>query len=257
MKPNSSGYSWRAKDAGVVGNDQFWWFRSCEICLERRKQEKQKESARVTRLYFIDRLKAGSGLGAKFKEASFDNFLCTRTEMQKAGKGQYKPEHFRRMKQILGAMREWAEKFQDHKDTGSSLILVGDVGTGKNHLSSAAMNYIMEKFVSSCYFTSITKIFLEIKDSFNRKDKTELEILDRHLSYDLLVLNELGLHPGTDFEFEKINWIINERIDMNKPFILISNLKLKELKPIVGDRLTDRMAAHNILNFQWPSFRGS
>ena len=202
-------------------------------------------------------MKGASGLGSKFQHATFDNFLCTRTEMKRAGKGQYGPEDFKRMKQILGVVRDWVGNFQDHMETGLSLIFVGDVGTGKNHLSSAAINYIIEKFVQPCHFTSITKIFLEIKDSYEHKGKTELQILRRYLSYDLLVLNELGLHPGTDLEFEKINWLVNERIDMNKPFILISNLGLEDLKPIIGDRLTDRMATHKILQFSWPSFRGT
>lgn len=219
--------------------------------------EGRKENAKRARVRAVKRMKEGSGLGPKFQDATFDNFLCTRTEMKEAGKGQYGPDDFRRMKQIFGTIRDWAGNFRDHMETGLSLIFVGDVGTGKNHLSSAAMNYVMEKFVLPCHFTSITKIFLEIKDSYSRKDKTELQILERLLSYDLLVLNELGLHPGTDLEFEKINWLINERIDMNKPFILITNLELEDLKPIIGDRLTDRMASHKILQFGWPSFRGT
>lgn len=255
--PTSFDYAWKAKDLGIIDNVPFWWFPPCAACRERKGAEQQKQEAKRLRNGAINRMKAESGLGPKFHDATFDNFLCTRMEMKKAGKGQYGPEDLKRMKQILGTVRHWAENFQNHMETGLSLIFVGDVGTGKNHLSSAAINYIIEKFVHPCRFTSITKIFLEIKDSYSRKTKTELQILRRYLACDLLVLNELGLHPGTDLEFEKINWLVNERIDMNKPFILISNLELEHLKPVIGDRLTDRMASHKILQFSWPSFRGT
>ncbi len=65
------------------------------------------------------------------------------------------------------------------------------------------------------------------------------------------ILNE----AGTDYEFEKINYILNERIDQRLPFVLVSNLSSEQLALAVGDRLADRIAEHPVLNFKWPSFR--
>ncbi len=216
---------------------------------------REREIAKSVREATIQHLKDGSGLGPKFLGADFANFFTTRAVMENSGKDQFTTENLEKMKQVKDSVRTWAAKFQDHLDTGNSMIFLGDVGTGKNHLASAAMNHIMELFLGSCHFTSITRIFLEIKDSFSRKDVTELQILDRYLGYDLLVLNELGLHIGSDFEFEKINWLINERIDQNKPFILISNLEFEELEPVIGSRLADRIGSQEIFNFTWPSYR--
>ncbi len=254
-RPGESGYSWRSRDLGFTDGTPFWWFPYCEVCSRRKRAEREIQIKKNVREADIQRLKDGSGLGPKFQDAGFINYFTTLEAMKKGGKDQFTTEDVEKMRQVKDSIRTWAAKFKDHLDTGSSMIFLGDVGTGKNHLASAAMNHIMELFLKSCHFTSITRIFLEIKDTFHRKDVTELQVLNRYLSYDLLVLNELGLHIGSDFEFEKINWLINERIDQNKPFILISNLEFEELTPVIGSRLADRISSQEIFNFNWPSYR--
>jgi DNA replication protein DnaC len=202
-------------------------------------------------------MKERSGLGARFRDSTFDNFVVDLPGLKKLGKSQFRKEHLPVMRAVRDKVKEWADAFRSHLDTGLSLVMLGDVGTGKNHLSAAAVNHIIENFTQTCYATSITGVFLEIKDSYrDRSPISETQILDKLINVDLLVLDELGLHKGTDFEFEKINWIINERMNLLKPFIMLSNLSWQELTTMAGDRLADRIADCELIQFVWPSFRG-
>ncbi|KKN70477.1 hypothetical protein LCGC14_0430550 [marine sediment metagenome] len=228
---------------------------ACFKCLEDQDRVRDGEFAERRREARIKYLKSVSGLGAKWVDASFDSFKTDLDSLHKMRKVQYKPAYLPAMRNCKNAIMDWGSKFQDHRKTGRSLVVLGDVGTGKNHLTSALINYVIENFFTRCLFTSVTQIFLELKDSFSRSDVSEKSILDKFTSVGLLVVNEVGLNAGTDYEFEKINYILNERIDQRLPFVLVSNLSSEQLALAVGDRLADRIAEHPVLNFKWPSFR--
>ncbi len=243
-------------DQGVKDRGPVWFGpAACSECLAVQSRVREEESVERNRQARIKYLKSVSGLGAKWKDASFDGFKTDLDSLHKMRKVQYKPAYLPAMRNCKKAIMDWGVKFKDHRKTGKSLVILGDVGTGKNHLTSALINYLIENFFTKCLFTSVTQIFIELKGSFSRSDVSEKDILDKFTSVGLLVVNEIGLNTGTDYEFEKINYILNERIDQCLPFVLISNLSSEQLALAVGDRLADRIAEHPVLNFKWPSFR--
>jgi len=241
---------------GVEDRGPVWFVpAACPECLEAQERIRDREFTERNRQTRIKYLKSVSGLGDKWKDASFDGFKTDLDPLHKMMKVQYKNVHLLAMRNGKRSIMDWGRKFRDHMKTGRSLVILGDVGTGKNHLTSALINYVIENFFVQCLFTSVTQIFLELKDSFSRSDVSEKKVLDKFTSVGLLVVNEIGLNTGTDYEFEKINYILNERIDQCLPFVLISNLSSDQLALAVGDRLDDRIAEHPVLNFKWPSFR--
>lgn len=249
-------YKRLAEEKGITDRSPIWGFKDpCDHCIETEKKRREEEDRRKYREFQVASLKRASGLGAKWVDADFEGFKTDLKGLHALRKVQYTNSDLPAMRSCKKIILEWAKEFRSHMKTGKSLILLGDVGTGKNHLSSAMINYVIENFLVRCLFTSVTQIFMEIKETFSKKNASERGAIEKFTEVGLLVVNELGLSPGTDYEFEKINFILNERIDNNRPFVLISNLNSKQLEEVVGDRLADRIAEHPVLNFGWPSFR--
>lgn len=245
-----------AEEQGVVDEGPVWNLTfGCQICRAEEEKARKEEDRRRYIEGKIAHLKRVSGLGAKWSKATFDGFLTDVKQLHKGNKLQYAEANTLTMRRVKKATMEWAKNFEDKMKTGEMLVLSGDVGTGKNHLSSAIINYVIENFRRTCLFTSITQMFMEIKASFSNKSIDELQVVEKFTKIELLVINEVGLHPGTDFEFERISYILNERIDQCLPSILVSNLTGEQLEQSVGDRMADRISGNPLLQFKWPSFR--
>lgn len=168
----------------------------------------------------------------------------------------YTKAHCKDMRYALESVRQWANLFAN--DMPRNMVFLGNPGTGKDHLACSCMLHLIKTQLKECMIISAQRLFMEIKQIYTEKG-SEIEYLDKIINLDLLIINELGLHKTTDWEFEKLNWLLNERVNNLKPFIVISNLTMKMLEGIIGDRLTDRLgeAGNQTINFTWPSFRPS
>ncbi|WP_325436001.1 hypothetical protein [Pseudomonas nitroreducens] len=91
---------------------------------EQYRQAQQVEQARKLNVLLI-----GSGITPRFQAATLDNYLT-------GGNA--------RMTAALERCREFAENFPEHYQAGRSLLLVGNVGTGKTHLGSAIAQHVTE-----------------------------------------------------------------------------------------------------------------
>lgn len=68
------------------------------------------------------------------------------------------------------------------------------------------------------------------------KDKSEESVINVFAQYDLLIIDEYGLHDR-EKRAELVHKVLYARYDQNKPTMLISNFTLKKLKNDLGDRL--------------------
>ncbi len=59
--------------------------------------------------------------------------------------------------------------------------------------------------------------------------------------YDLLIVDEYGLHDRESWRLEKVHKVLYSRYDANKASMIVSNLTLQELKNDLGDRLWSRL----------------
>jgi DNA replication protein DnaC len=100
----------------------------------------------------------------------------------------------------------------------------------------------------------------EIKSAFNKdSETTEQDQINKFASeVDLLILDELGMDYGTDFNKALLFEVLNNRYANQKPSILISNLDTSALRDYMGERLFDRMRENGgkLLAFVWDSHRG-
>lgn len=128
-----------------------------------------------------------------------------------------------------------------------STYIWGDVGCGKTvkavfmYLSELRNNFVDRKY-SKGMFVIIPELLLNIRSSFSTHDTSEIEMIDRYSSIDLLVMDDLGMEKITEWSLQCMFLIINRRYENMKKTIFTSNLNLEQLANKLGeDRISTRI----------------
>ena len=142
--------------------------------------------------------------------------------------------------------------------TGRSAIFVGKVGTGKTHLAVGIALSIMKQ-QRSALFVTVQRLIRRVKDSWRTKEETETEVINAFASPDLLILDEVGVQFGSEFEKQLLFDVLNERYEKLKPSILLSNIPSEQLSDYLGERVMDRLRENGgaLIGFNWDSYRKS
>lgn len=220
-------------------NDQAYWYdrRGCKACAA----AQDAYAARTRREEYRDRCLLQSGLIGWPARATFENFAVD-LPAQKAA---------------LDACRAFVVKSEKR---GPTPWLVGPPGTGKTHLASAMVNYVIRERGLSAAIHSARDIVRMLRASWGKKsaEKTEEEVLDDLASLGLLVIDEVGVGFGSESEAVQLFDVIDLRYRYESPTVLVSNLTAAEIKAALGDRSFDRLRqGARIVTMDWPSHRGS
>lgn len=129
------------------------------------------------------------------------------------------------------------------KDTNNgmnrNLIMVGRTGTGKTHLSCAVAKNVLNDRKYARYTTS-EDMSNEIANAWKKADDSEASAIYRFTEYDLLILDEYGLHDRHENRLQLVHKVLYSRYDAKKATMLISNMTIEELQKDLGDRLWSR-----------------
>lgn len=200
-------------DTGIVGNHY------CD-CFKRLVKSLQTEN-----------LNAVSPAG----DSTFDNFNLAYYQ------GVTDPETgvdaYSRMGQIVSYCEAYAEDFGL---SSPSLILYGNTGLGKTHLSLAIANKAIEKGFNVLYGSAHNLLSEIEKEHFGRL-KTDDSPEDNVLNADLLILDDLGAEFSTSFTVSMVYNIINTRILKGLPTIISTNLWYDEISDKYGNRVYSRI----------------
>ena len=182
----------------------------------------------------------GAAIPERFKDRTLDSYIAKTT-------GQ---------KDALAFAKEYAENFDQVLKTGRSCIFVGKPGTGKTHLAIGIALSIMQH-QQSALFVTVQRLIRRVKDSWYTKEETESEVIDAYASPDLLILDEVGVQFGSEFEKQVLFDVLNERYENLKPSILLSNIPSEQLSDYLGERVTDRLRENKgrMIGFNWDSYR--
>lgn len=142
-----------------------------------------------------------------------------------------------RMRDILEFCRDYAAQFDLNSP---SLLMQGETGLGKTHLSLAIAGEVIGKGFTVLY-NSAQNIFNELqKERFGKSDSNgQFEAMA--LECDLLVLDDLGAEFSTSFTNAALYNIVNTRINASLPTIISTNLSLQELEDRYTRRITSRL----------------
>ncbi len=148
-------------------------------------------------------------------------------------------------------------------DDLDSLLLLGNVGTGKTLLGCAILTEYTHDadglWTTSGLYTTASQLMRRIKMSWKKDSpENEQEVFAKLSKPALLVIDEIGVQFNSDTERCLLTELINDRYNARQRTMLISNLTLQEFTQVVGDRIVDRLKENGkVLVFDWKSQRGS
>jgi DNA replication protein DnaC len=164
--------------------------------------------------------------------------------------------------QALAACGGFVEAFGENFAVGRSAMLLGTVGTGKTHLGAAMLQAVIREHAHDGLrglYATAGSIIRDVKATFGNRGRTEADVYADLICPDLLVIDEVGVQHGTDFERQVLFEVINGRYEKIKPTIVVSNLGVTELRQCLGDRAVDRLRDKSgiVVVFRWASARGA
>lgn len=229
--------------------------RNCQLCTaenvaatkKREEEQRQQVAARLAederkrKQAEIEACMRTSNVPERFKACTLDNYLTESKSQQES----------------LQACQAFVDRFDEFKDRGLSMFMLGNYGNGKTHLACAIVNALARQGYTAQIHT-VAKIIRAIRDTWRRtSDKSEQWVIDYLVGLDLLVMDEAGLQYGSDAERISLSEVINGRYENMRPTIIISNLSQDELGQVLGHRIMDRMVQNgSVIGFNWDSYRG-
>ncbi|NLJ33150.1 MAG: ATP-binding protein [Firmicutes bacterium] len=139
------------------------------------------------------------------------------------------------------AARDYAENFASYRQMGRSLIFLGDVGRGKTHLAAAILQEVLRQGYDGI-FVVVIELLNEIRDSYERSNKRERDLLQVVKETDLLVLDDLAAAERfTEWERGKLYEIINARYEDENPIIITTNRTITWIEERLGEKVVGRL----------------
>ncbi|WP_018133301.1 ATP-binding protein [Effusibacillus pohliae] len=162
------------------------------------------------------RLWAFSGLNEGHRRMTFDN---------------YPDEQKRLNRELCVKAFQFANEYVPGADM-KGLYIYGGFGTAKTHLACAILNRLIARKIRVLYVQA-EKTFAALSDLYFREKRdglpTRSEILDKYISADVLVIDELGHENVNESSIWALYTILNGREPERKPVIITSNFSPIEL----------------------------
>lgn len=203
---------------------EFWHPEECPHCKRQAKSE---------------RLLKGMNIPRRFADCTFDNYETPDLAQRKA----------------LAACRDYADNFAEYHDGGVSAIMMGNPGTGKNHLATAIARQLHEAryTVVRVKASEFIEMFWSLEFAGRGKWIQELAQVD------LLILDEIGRSSDTKAANDAFFRLIDSRYEEKRPTLLLTNLNREGLEETLGNPAVDRLrdGGGKLLPFMWDSYRGA
>lgn len=151
--------------------------------------------------------------------------------------------------------RRYVENWEEMQESGMGLLLWGDVGTGKSFFAGCIANALLDRGIP-VLMTNFARILNALTGMYSEDKNAYIDSLD---SYELLIIDDLGIERNTDYAMEQIFNVIDSRYRSRKPMIICTNLTLAELQQpydLAHARIYDRILETCVpITINGPSFR--
>lgn len=120
----------------------------------------------------------------------------------------------------------------------SSMYVYGEVDTGKTVLSAYYyVDFVRQMFLQQSSFTKTYEfvIYSRMIENLQRDFSTAHEFIQKYTECDLLVIDEFGLKKLTDYVYDRVYQIINERHLRLLPTVINSNYNLEGIGRLFND----------------------
>lgn len=140
--------------------------------------------------------------------------------------------------QITKAAQRYVENFGELRRSGKGLLLYGNTGTGKTYTACEIANALIDQGYP-VLVTNFARILNTLQGTFEKQ-----EYIDNFQSYQLLVIDDLGIERDTAYAKEQVFNIIDSRYRSGLPMIITTNLTMEKIKnpeDIENRRIYDRI----------------
>jgi DNA replication protein DnaC len=222
----------------------------CPTCATETAAAQDREQAQAQRTAVIGkraahmrRLVDGAEIPKRFVGRSFENYRLEEGNEDQA--------------RALHRAKKFASNFPRAVELGANFVFCGKPGSGKTHLACAIGNAVMRNHGASVLFVTVFDVIQRVKATYSDKDQSERTVMRSFAEADLLILDEVGVQFGTDYEKVIITDLINRRYNDMRPTLILSNLDETELGQYLGARVMDRMfeGGGGVIAFGWGSYR--
>ena len=169
-----------------------------------------------------------SGIGTLIERQSFENFDTSSPD----------PEIAKRNRKNLKMAKEFVANFGNGKSP--NLLLLGNTGTGKTHISTAIAKELIELGYEVLYDSCENILQAIISDRFDSRGHNE-PTGKRYSECDLLILDDLGAEYVNQLSISTLYNLINTRINRGMPTVISSNLAPELLRNTYDDRIYSRL----------------
>ncbi len=150
------------------------------------------------------------------------------------------------MEAILSFCRSYAESFEPHSP---SVLMMGETGLGKTHLSLAIADAVMERGESVVY-VSAPDLFRRLQNEYYGRGEPGADTMQALMDARLTIIDDLGAEIENQFNVSALYNLINSRLNLNRPVIISTNLMPKELERRYTNRIASRlMTMYKCLRF--------
>ena len=125
---------------------------------------------------------------------------------------------------VMHKAKSYVDNWDEMKRNHIGCLFWGPVGTGKSYIAGCIANELLKQEVT----VKMTNFNTIIDDIFPLADKTEY--INALASYQLLIIDDLGVERNSEYALGIIFSVIDRRIRSGRPLIITTNLPLKEIK---------------------------
>ena len=125
---------------------------------------------------------------------------------------------------VMHKAKNYVDNWDEMKRNHIGCLFWGPVGTGKSYIAGCIANALLKREVT----VKMTNFNTIIDDIFPLADKTEY--INALASYQLLIIDDLGVERNSEYALGIIFSVIDRRIRSGRPLIITTNLPLKEIK---------------------------
>ncbi len=122
--------------------------------------------------------------------------------------------------------KQYVEHWPEVRENNLGLLLWGDVGTGKSFTAACIANALQATGVP-VLMTNFSKILNKTGGLYSEE---RYKYIASFASYDLLIIDDLGIERNTEYAMEQVYAVIDERYKSGMPLIVTTNLTISEIR---------------------------
>lgn len=158
----------------------------------------------------------------KYRDVAFDRFPVTEISPT-----------------VVNEIRRFTRDIEINLDSGRSVWLEGDPGTGKTTLAMLVSKSAIEAKRTTAIY-SLPRLMGVLRESIESEEGL-LGLLDRLATVDLLHIDDLGAEYRTDWVLEQIYSIVNTRYEEQRSILITTNYTPEQLEEQIGARTVSRL----------------